>query len=159
MPNTYSQLYVHLVFAVKNRESLLLKPWRNEVFKYMNGILTNKNHKPIIINGVEDHAHIFMGLNPNESISNIARDLKNNSNRFIKESKFIDKQFNWSQGYGAFSVANQDIDRIYNYIKNQEEHHKKEKFESEYKFMLQEHQIEYKPEYLFQWIDLDGEDL
>jgi len=153
MANAYSQLYIHLIFAVKNRESLLLKPWRDDVFKYMGGILLNKDHKPYIINGVEDHVHILFGLNPKESISDVVRDLKNNTSKYIQDSKFTKFAFRWSNGYGVFSCAKMEINRIYDYIKNQEEHHKKVKFETEFKTYLTDNDIPFDPQYLFAWID------
>ena len=101
------------------------KPWRDEVFKYIAGIIKGKNQKPIIVNGVEDHIHVFVGLKPKMSISDLVRDIKNNSSNFINEQKFIKGKFSWQEGYGAFSYAHSQIENVYQYILNQEEHHRR----------------------------------
>jgi putative transposase len=105
MVGTYSQIYIHVVFAVQERQNLLAKPWRDEVFKYMAGIVKNKGQKPIIINGVEDHVHVFLGLKPSIALSDLVRDIKNNSTNFINKNGWVKGQFNWQEGYGAFSTA------------------------------------------------------
>ena len=153
MAGTFSQIYIQYVFAVKGRENLLQKPWREEVFKYMSGIIKAKNHKPIIVNGVADHVHVFVGLNPGMSISDLVRDIKNNSSNFINERKFIKGKFSWQEGYGAFSYGHSQIDTVYQYVANQEEHHKKRTFKEEYIDFLQKFEIEYNEKYLFDWLD------
>lgn len=153
MAGTFSQIYIQYVFAVKGRENLLQKPWRDEVFKYIAGIIKGKNQKPIIVNGVADHIHIFVGLKPAMSISELVRDIKNNSSNFINEQKFIKGKFSWQEGYGAFSYAHSQIENVYQYIANQEEHHRKKKFKEEYLDFLQTFEIEYNEKYLFEWID------
>lgn len=105
MAGTFTQIYIQYVFAVKGRETLLQKSWRDEVFKYMAGIIKGKNQKPIIVNGVSDHVHVFVGLKPSMSISDLVRDIKNNSSNFINEQLFIKGKFSWQEGYGAFSYA------------------------------------------------------
>lgn len=152
MPGTYTQLYIQVVFAVKFRENLLQKPWREEVFKYMTGIIENKGHKSIIVNGVEDHVHLFIGLKPSMSISDLIRDVKNNTSNFINEKKFVKGRFSWQEGFGAFSYAHSHIKSVYQYILNQEEHHKTKKFKEEYKDFLNEFNIEHEDKYLFDWI-------
>ena len=153
MAGTFSKIYIQIVFAVKYRENLLLKPWRNEVFKYQSGIITGKEQKSIIVNGVADHVHCFVGLKPAMSISDLVRDIKNNSTNFINESGFLKRKFEWQGGFGAFSYSQSHIERVYNYILNQEAHHKKQTFKDEYNGLLDEYGIERKPEYLFDWID------
>jgi REP element-mobilizing transposase RayT len=128
MPGTYSQIYIQYVFAVKGRGNLLQKPWREEVFKYIAGITKAKGQKPIIVNGVSDHVHLFVGLKPSMRISDLVRDVKNNSSKFINEQKFIKGKFSWQEGYGAFSYAHSQIDNVHQYIANQEEHHRKKTF-------------------------------
>ena len=152
MPGTFSQIYIQYVFAVKGRENLLLKPWREEVFKYMAGIIKGKNHKPIIVNGVTDHVHVFVGLKPAMSISDLIRDVKNNSSNFINENKFVKGKFEWQEGYGAFSYSHSQLDNVYQYILNQEEHHRKTSFKQEYISFLNKFEIEYEEKYLFDWI-------
>lgn len=122
MAGTYSQIYIQYGFAVKGRENFLQKPWRNEVFKYIAGIIKGKNQKPIIVNGVSDHVHVFGGLKPAMNISDLVRDIKNNSSNFIIVNKFLKGKFSWQEGYGAFSYAHSQLDNVYQYILNQEEH-------------------------------------
>ncbi len=124
MAGTFSQIYIQYVFSVKGRKNLLRKPWRDEVFKYMSGIIKGKNQKPIIVNGVADHVHVFVGLKPSMSISDLARDIKNNSSNFINELNFVSGKFAWQEGYGAFSYAHSQIENVYQYIARQEEHHR-----------------------------------
>jgi len=153
MAGTFTQLYIQYVFAVKGRANLLQKPWRDEVFKYMAGIIKGKNQKSIIVNGVADHVHIFVGLKPSMCISDLVRDIKNNSSNFINEQKFLKGKFEWQEGYGAFSYAQSQIDNVYKYIANQEEHHKKKTFKEEYIDFLLKYEIEFKEEYLFEFYD------
>jgi putative transposase len=150
---TYSQIYIQVVFAVKGRENLIDKSWQAELHKYISGIIKAKGQKSIIVNGVGDHIHCFIGLTPSMSISDLVRDIKNNSSKFINEKKFVKGKFQWQEGYGAFSYAHSQIEQVYNYILNQEEHHKSKKFKEEYLDFLNKFQIEYKLEYLFDWIE------
>ncbi len=154
MANTYFQIYIQYVFAVKGRQNLLQKSWRQEVFRYMAGIAKGKNQKPIIINGVEDHVHAFIGINTATSIADIVRDIKNNSTNFINDHRFVKGKFEWQDGYGAFSYSHSHIGRVYDYILNQETHHKKKTFKSEYIELLEKFEIPYDERYLFDWIDL-----
>lgn len=151
MAGTYSQIYIQIVFAVKNRENVLQKPWRNEVFKYMSGIITQKNQKSIIVNGVTDHVHLFIGLKPSMAISDLVRDIKNNSSNFINNNKFVKGSFSWQEGYGVFSYAHSQIEQVYKYILNQEEHHKTKTFKEEYLSFLNKFEIKYDEKHLFNW--------
>lgn len=153
MANTYSQIYIQIVFAVQGRQNLLVKEWRQEVFKYMAGIIKAKGQKPIIINGVEDHVHVFAGLKPSISVSDLVRDIKNNSSNFINENKWVRGKFNWQEGYGAFSYGHSQIETVFNYIANQETHHARQTFKDEYLDFLKKFGIEYDPNYLYEWID------
>lgn len=153
MSGTFSQIYIQYVFAVKGRQNLLQKSWRNEVFKYMAGIIKGKNQKPIIVNGVSDHVHVFVGLKPSMNISDLIRDIKNNSSNFINEQKWVQGKFSWQEGYGAFSYAHSQIENVYQYILNQEEHHKKKTFKDEYLEFLQKFNVEYDEKYLFEWLE------
>ena len=153
MAGTISQIYIQYVFSVNGRENLLQKPWRDEVFKYIAGIIKEKNQKPIIVNGVADHVHVFVGLKPAMNISDLVRDIKNNSSNFINEQKFLKGKFTWQEGYGSFSYAHSQIDNVYQYIVNQEEHHRKKSFKEEYLDFLQKFEIEYNEKYLFEWLD------
>lgn len=153
MAGTFSQIYIQVVFAVKGRENLLQKPWRDEVFKYMSGIIKEKSQKPIIVNGVEDHVHLFIGLKPSMCLSNLVRDVKNNTTNFINDKKLTKKKFFWQEGFGAFSYSHSHIDNVYKYIMNQEEHHRKQTFKAEYLEYLEKFEIEHDEKYLFEWID------
>ncbi len=153
MANTYSQIYFQVVFAVKFRHNLLQKPWRDEVFKYMSGIITEKGQKAIIVNGVSDHVHLFIGLKPSISLSDLVRDVKNNSSNLINDMKLTRGKFAWQGGFGAFSYAPSAINNVYNYILNQESHHKKTLFKLEFLDLLQQFEIEYNDKYLFDWLD------
>jgi putative transposase len=155
MSGTFSQMYVQLVFAVSGRRNLLLKPWRETVFKYISGIITQQGQKSIIVNGVEDHVHLFVGLKPSMRISDLMREVKHSSTDFINQEKFIRSKFNWQAGYGAFTYSKSHIDNVYNYILNQEAHHRKETFRDEYIRTLKEFEIEFDEKYLFEWIDMN----
>jgi REP element-mobilizing transposase RayT len=153
MAGTYTQIYIQYVFAVKGRQNLLQKPWREEVFKYMVGIINGKNQKSIIVNGVADHVHVFVGLRPSMSVSNLIRDVKNNSSDFINDRQFLPYDFSWQDGYGAFSYAHSQIDAVYKYILNQEKQHRKKTFKEEYLEFLQKFEVEYNEKYLFEWLE------
>ncbi len=151
MAGTYSQIYIQVVFAVKGREALLQNPWRNEVFKYMCGIIKGKSQKPIIVNGVTNHVHLFVGLKPSIALSDLVRDVKNNTTNFINEQQFVRGNFSWQAGFGAFSYAHSQIEKVFQYIANQEEHHRKKTFKEEYLELLRKFEIEYDGKYLFDW--------
>ncbi len=153
MAGTYSQIYIQIVFSVKGRMNLLKKPWRQDVFKYISGIITAKNQKSIIVNGVENHIHIFVGIKPSISISDLVRDIKNNSSKYINENNFLKQKFSWQEGFGAFSYSQSHIQNVYNYIANQEEHHRKQTFKEEYLEFLREFEIEYDEKYLFDFFE------
>ncbi len=153
MAGTFSQIYIQVVFAVKRRETLLQQPWRDEVFMYMAGIIKAKNQKPIIINGVSNHVHLFIGIKPAIALSDLIRDVKNNSSRFINEQKFVRSKFSWQEGFGSFSYAHSQIDQVYHYILNQEKHHQKKTFQQEYLEFLQKFEIAYDEKFLFDWIE------
>jgi len=153
MSGTFSQIYIQCVFAVQNRLNLLQKPWCDETFKYMAGIIKTKNQKPIIVNGVTDHLHLFIGLKPSMSLSDLVRDVKNNSTNFINENKFVQGKFSWQEGYGTFSYGQSQIDQVYQYILYQEEHHRKRTLKEEYLDFMKKFKIEYDEKYLFKWIE------
>lgn len=113
MPGTFTQIYIQAIFAVKGRTNLLVKPWREEVFKYMSGIIKNKNQKPIIVNGVSDHVHLLIGLKPVMCLSDLIRDVKNNTTNFINKQKWIKGKFSWQEGYGAFSYSHSQLSNVY----------------------------------------------
>lgn len=153
---SYSKIYIQVVFAVKGRQNLLHESFRQEVFKYMAGIIEAKGQKSIIVNGVSDHVHLFIGLKPSIAISDLIRDVKNNTSNFINDKKFLPGKFSWQVGFGAFSYSQSHIERVYNYILNQEKHHQTKSFKGEYMELLQKFEIDYKDEYLFEFYD-EGE--
>lgn len=152
MAGTFSQLYVQVVFAVKGRENLIKKEFRTEIFEYIAGIIKGKNQKPIIVNGVGDHVHLFVGLRPSISISDLVRDVKNNSSNFINSKKYVAGRISWQEGYAAFSYSQSQIDSVFNYIQNQESHHQRRTFREEYLDLLVKFQVQYDEKYLFDWI-------
>jgi REP element-mobilizing transposase RayT len=152
MGDTYSQIYIHYVFAVKGRECLLHKDWRHEVFQYIAAIIKTKNQKPIIVNGMSDHVHALVGLSTTISVSDLIRDVKNNSSKFINNKKYLKPKFEWQEGFGAFSYAHSQLDTVYKYILNQEQHHQNHSFKDEYIEMLKKFQVDYKEQYLFEWV-------
>ncbi|MCP9755620.1 IS200/IS605 family transposase [Lacihabitans sp. CCS-44] len=156
MPGTYSQLYIQIVFAVKGRENLINREWRDELHKYISGIITGKGQKSIIVNGVADHVHCFVGLKPAMAISDLVRDIKNNSSKYVNENGWVKGKFNWQEGFGSFSYSHSHIDNVYQYILNQEQHHKKKTFKQEYLEFLEKFRIEYNEKYLFEWYDKEN---
>ncbi|MFH1213198.1 MAG: IS200/IS605 family transposase [Candidatus Neomarinimicrobiota bacterium] len=152
-PGVFSQLYIQLVFAVKNRNAVLHPAIRDHVFEYISGIITQMGHKSIIVNGVSDHIHLFVGLNPGISISDTVHDVKRSSSLFINQEKFCTGHFNWQEGYGAFSYSQTHINNVYKYIQNQESHHQKRTFRDEYLEFLKKFQIEFDEHNLFDFFD------
>jgi REP element-mobilizing transposase RayT len=148
-PGSFTQLYVQLVFAVKTREALLHNKIRSRVFKYISGIITEMKHKPIIVNGVSDHIHILIGLNPSKSISDTVHDIKRSSTLFINKEKLCHGHFSWQEGYGGFTYSRSQLDDVYKYILTQEDHHKKRTFREEYLQFLRKFEVEYDERYLF----------
>ena len=149
MANTYCQIYVHFVFAVQNRMGLIKKEWKDDLYKYITGIISNKGHKLLAIGGVSDHIHILVSMSPTQSISDLMADVKRSSSLWINERKLVPGKFSWQSGYGAFSYNKQQISNVANYIENQEEHHKTKKFRDEYENLLKEFGIEYDDRYIF----------
>jgi len=156
MPNTYTQIYIQLVFAVKGRQSLINESFRDELEKYICGIIRDKKHKPLAIYCMPDHIHILVGLHPAEAISTLVQQVKANSSGFINDRKFVRERFNWQEGYGAFSYARSQVDAVVKYIANQPEHYRKRTFQEEYLTFLEKFEVEYRPEYLFEWIEPDN---
>lgn len=150
---TFSQIYIHIIFAVKGRDSLIKKEWEEELYKYITGIVQNKEQKMLAINGMPDHIHFFIGMKPSCCLSDLVREVKKSSNSFIKEKGFSKYKFEWQEGYGAFSYAHSALDKVIAYVNHQKEHHKIKSFKEEYKDFLIKFQVDYKEEYLFEWIE------
>ncbi len=149
MANTYTQMYVQIVFAVKGRQNLIHDAYRILLEKYICGIISNNKSKPLAIYCNPDHTHILIGFNPSVSISDLARDIKASSSKWINEQHWISSQFNWQSGFGAFTYSKSQIDPVIKYILNQKEHHKKSSFLEEYRVILDKAGIKYEEKYLF----------
>ena len=149
MANTYTQLYFHIVFAVKGRSNYISENWKSELYKYISGIIANKDQKLMIVNGVPNHIHLLIGTKPNCNLSDLIRDIKANSSKWINEKKFTNFHFEWQTGFGAFTVSQSVVPNVIEYIKNQEEHHRKKTFKEEYVEFLKAYKIDFKDEYLF----------
>ena len=149
MADTYTQIYIQIVFAVKARGNLISTKWKDELYKYITGIVTNEGQKLLAINGMPDHIHILIGLKPTIALSNLVRDIKANSSRFINDKQWIASKFEWQQGFGAFSYSHSQLGSVINYIQNQEEHHKTKTFREEYLEFLKLYNIEFKNEFIF----------
>jgi putative transposase len=153
MANTYTQLYIHLVFSPKNREALIQKEWKDDLEKYITGIVQNHKHKMLAIGGMPDHIHIFIGYDVNQKIPDLVENIKTSTNAWIKEKRLSKFHFEWQKGYGAFSHSRSQLDTVVKYVLNQEEHHKKKSFREEYLEILRKNDIEFKEEYLFTFFD------
>ncbi len=156
MANTYTKIYIQIVFAVKGRQNLISKENREELHKFITGIVSHRNQKLYAVFAMPDHVHILVSMSPAISISDLVRDIKAGSSKFINEKRWINGKFNWQEGYGAFSYSKSSVDSVINYILNQEQHHKKKSFKNEYLDLLEKFEIEYSQEYLFEWIE-DGQ--
>ena len=153
MANTFTQIIVQIVFAVKGRQNLIEEKNRDRLEKYICGIVTNLKSKPLAIYCNPDHTHILLGLHPSIAISAMARDIKANSSKWVNEQQWINTKFNWQEGYGAFTYSKSQIDLVVKYILNQAEHHKKKSFREEYQEFLEKFEIVYDEKYLFDYMD------
>jgi putative transposase len=153
MANTYSQIYIHIIFTVQNRQCLIYAKYKDEIYKYITGIIRNRGQKLICINGMPNHVHIFIGLKPNIAISDLVRDIKHFSTNFINSKKWFLRKFSWQDGFGAFSYSYSQINSVVKYIQNQEKHHSVWSFKEEYLKLLKSFHIEYDEKYLFKWIE------
>jgi putative transposase len=153
MTNTYTQIYLQFVFAVQDRISLIKSEWKNELYKYITGIVQNNNHKLIVINGIPNHIHVFIGYKPHQLIPDLLQDIKGSSSKWINRKGFIRGEFRWQEGYGAFSYSHSQIDDVVKYIMNQEQHHKKKTFREEYIEFLERFNISYDEKYILKDIE------
>ncbi len=153
MANTYTQIYIHIVFAVKGRACIIPKSRSEELFKYITGIVRRRGQKMLAINGMPDHIHIFIGMEPSVSISDLVRDIKAGSSNFVNEHRLVQGKFSWQEGFGAFSHSKHEVDRIIRYVRNQQEHHRVKSFREEYVALLTEFAVEHDMRYLFEWVE------
>jgi putative transposase len=149
MPNTYTQLLIHGVFAVKYRAAIIEKTWQNELFGYIGETLNGLGHKTLIVNGVTDHVHLLFGMKPTLALSDTMRDVKSNSSKWLNKKGILKADFAWQDGFGGFSISKTHLDSVYNYIKNQEEHHKKVTFKEEYLKLLRKNDVVFEEKWIF----------
>lgn len=149
MPNTYTQIHIQVIFAVKKRTGVIQKGWKDELYKYITGIIQTNDHKLLAINGMPYHLHVFFGMRPTQSLSDLMQDIKGSSSKWINEKNFIKEKFEWQEGYGAFSYSKSQASRVIAYVQNQEEHHRKITFLEEYKKFLEKFEVDYDERYIF----------
>lgn len=153
MANTFSQIYIQTVFAVSGRLSLITQDFKEELHKYITGIVRKKDQKLISINGMSDHLHILIGLRPAMALAELVRDIKSDSSEWVNKKKLARGKFGWQEGYGAFSYGHSQLDTIIRYIQNQEKHHRRRSFKDEYLTLLRKFAIEFKEKYVFEFIE------
>jgi REP element-mobilizing transposase RayT len=153
MANTYTQMYVHLVFSPKNKDALIGKTWKNDLEKYVTGIVQNHNHKMLAIGTMPDHIHILIGYNVNHLIPKLVEEIKTSTNVWIKQNRLSKFHFEWQKGYGAISHSRSQLDSVINYVLNQEDHHKRKSFRDEYLEILRKNDIKFNDDYLFDFFD------
>ena len=153
MANTFSQIYIQTVFAVSGRLSLITSDFKEELHKYIAGVVRKQDQKLISINGMSDHLHILIGLRPSMALANLVREIKSDSSEWVNKKRLARGKFGWQEGYGAFSYGHSQLDTIIRYIQNQERHHSRKSFKNEYLSLLRKFQIEFKEEYVFEFID------
>ncbi|HKB45345.1 MAG TPA: IS200/IS605 family transposase [Chitinophagaceae bacterium] len=150
MANTYHQIYLQTVFAVKYRKAVIDKKWKDKIFGVIGNLINETNCKTIIVNGIEDHVHCFVGLRPVVSVSELMKTVKAKSSKYINDHKLTSARFEWQEGYGVFSYGQSQVDKVYKYIQNQKEHHIKQTFRDEYLGFLKKFKVEYDEQYIFQ---------
>jgi len=148
MPNTYTCNYVHLIFVVRHRKSQINLSWENELYKYITGIVTNRGNKLFAINGMPDHIHLFIDLNPVSSLSDLARDVKSSSTKWINKKNHNNSKFQWQNGFAAFSYAKSQLPIVARYIEKQKEHHLGKSFNKEYRQFLEKYEVDYNEKYI-----------
>jgi putative transposase len=153
MANTYTQIHIHFILVVKFRQAVISPLWKNDLYGYITGIIQKYDHKLLAINGMPDHVHIFVGMRPTQTMSDLMQDVKGSSSKWINNNSFIGNKFAWQSGFAAFSYCKSEVQTVINYINNQEKHHSKKKFMIEFKELLQEFNVEYDERYLFKEID------
>ena len=151
--DTYTQIYIQVIFAVKGRGSLISEEWEENLYKYMNGIITQKGQKTLAINGAYDHIHFLIGMKPTCCLSDLVREIKKSTNTWVNDNRLTLTPFAWQEGFGAFSNSHADLNNVISYIDNQKGHHKKFSFKNEYFGILKDFGVAFKDEYLFEWVD------
>lgn len=154
MPNTFSQIYIQVVFAVQGRQCLIRPENRDELHRYISGIVSNQGQKPLAVHCRPDHTHLLIGLRPSMTLSSLVQEVKAHSSKFISEKRWVPGRFQWQEGYGAFSYGHSQLSTVIHYIQNQEQHHARKSFREEYLEFLERFEVAYDPKFLFEF----GED-
>ena len=153
MSNTYTQIHIHLIFAVQNRESQIKTEWKDRLYQYIISIIQGEGHKVLSINGVTDHIHVLFGMRPNQALSDLVKKIKANSSKWVNSNHLSFGRFNWQEGYGAFSCSKSKLKEVIDYISKQEEHHEKINLTCEYETFLKKYEVDYDPKYIFHEIE------
>lgn len=157
MANTYTQIHIQVVFTVQNRDCIIQNSWKEELYRYISGVIQNHKHKVLAINGMPDHLHILIGLRPTQSLSDLMQDVKGSSSKWINQKRFTKGKFSWQEGFGAFSYGKSQITQVIDYIKNQELHHQKRTFLEEYKDFLEKFEVDFDQRFIFQEVKYGNE--
>lgn len=157
MANTYTQIHIQVVFTVQNRDCIIQNSWKEELYKYISGVIQNHKHKVLAINGMPDHLHILIGMRPTQSLSDLMQDVKGSSSKWINQKRFTKGKFSWQEGFGAFSYGKSQITQVIDYIKNQELHHQKRTFLEEYKDFLEKFEVDFDQRFIFQEVKYGNE--
>lgn len=157
MANTYTQIHIQVVFTVQNRDCIIQETWKDELYKYISGIIHNHSHKVLAINGMPDHVHILIGMRPTQSLSDLMQDVKGDSSKWINQKRFTKGKFSWQEGFGAFSYGKSQVNQVIDYIKNQQEHHKKWSFLEEYRTLLEKFEVDFDQRYIFKEVMCNNE--
>ncbi len=158
MANTYTQIHIQCVFSVQDRNCIIRKTWKDELYKYITGIIQNYGHKVLAINGMPDHLHVFFGMRPTQSLSDLMQDVKGDSSKWINKKGFVSGRFSWQEGFGGFSYSKSQVDNVINYIKDQENHHHKKTFIEEYLEFLEEFEVSFDERYIFKPVKYSEDD-
>jgi putative transposase len=153
MANTYTQIHIQVVFTVQNRDCVIQNSWKDELYKYITAIIKNHDHKVLAINGKPDHIHLFIGMRPTQSLSDLMQDVKGDSSKWINQKKFVKGHFSWQEGYGGFSYSKSHVDNVIDYIRNQDIHHRKKTFVEEYHDFLEKFEVDYDDRYIFEPVE------
>lgn len=157
MANTYTQIHIQSVFSVNDRSCIIRKEWKNELFQYITGIIQNHDHKVMAINGMPDHLHVFFGMRPTQSLSDLMQDVKGDSSKWINKKGFVEGRFSWQEGFGGFSYSKSQVNNVIDYIRDQEIHHRKKSFIEEYREYLQIFEVPFDDRFFFKPVDYDKE--
>ncbi len=155
MANTYTQMHIQAVFAVQNRDCIISKAWQEDLYKYITGILQNYDHKMLAINGMPDHVHLFFGMRPTQSLSDLMQKVKGDSSKWINQNRLTRGRFSWQEGYSGFAYSKSHVDKVIDYVRNQQEHHRTRTFIEEYRLLLEKFEVDFDERYIFKAVEYD----